>query len=120
MTTAIVTGSTKGIGKSTAIQLTKSGFNVVICSRNPNQVEQTVNEINSITNNQGLVIGYKCDVSIPSDVESIVQRTIDTFDTSDVLVNNAGISVYRDLVGTTLDNWHSTININLAGCFLFC
>jgi NAD(P)-dependent dehydrogenase (short-subunit alcohol dehydrogenase family) len=91
----------------------------VICSHNPKHVEQTVKEINSITNNQGLVIGYKCDVSIPSDVECIVQRTIDTFDTIDVLVNNAAISVYRDLLGTTLDNWYSTISINLAGGFLF-
>lgn len=120
MTTAIITGSTKGIGKSTAIVLAKNGFNVVVCSRNQNQVEQTVDEINSLANNKGLAIGYKCDASKPCDVENVVKRTIDEFDNIDVLVNNAGITVYKDLLDMTLDDWYHTININLTGCFLFC
>ena len=120
MTTAIVTGSTKGIGKSTSMLLAKNGFNVVICSRNQKDVEETVNEMNSLTNKKGLIKGYKCDTSVPIDVENIVKWTIDTFGTIDVLVNNAGIAVYKDLLDTTLDNWYDTININLTGCFLFC
>jgi 3-oxoacyl-[acyl-carrier protein] reductase len=117
---AIVTGSTKGIGKSTAMLLAKNGFNVVICSRNKKQVEQTVYDINSVTNNKGLAIGYKCDTSKPSDVKSLVELTIDKFKKIDVLINNAGIAFYKDVIDTTFDEWSDTININLTGCFLFC
>ncbi len=120
MATAIITGSTKGIGKSTAIVLAKNGFNVVICSRNQKQVEQTLNEINSFANNKGLAIGYKCDTSKPSDVENLVKLAIDKFGKIDVLINNAGIAFYKNMIDTAFDEWSNTININLTGCFLFC
>jgi 3-oxoacyl-[acyl-carrier protein] reductase len=120
MTTAIITGSTKGIGKSTAITLAKNGFNLVICSRNQMQVEQTVDEINLIANNKGMAIGYKCDTSKPSDVENLVKLAIDKFGKIDVLINNAGIAFYKNMVDTTFDEWSNTININLTGYFLFC
>lgn len=120
MSTAIITGSTKGIGKSTAITLAKNGFNVVICSRNQKEVEQTVNEINSLANNKGLAIGYKCDTSKPSDVENLVKLAIDRFGKIDILINNAGIAFYKNMIDTTFDEWSNTININLTGCFLFC
>ena len=120
MTTAIVTGSAMGIGKATSMLLAKNGFNVVVCSRNQKLVEETINEMNSLTNKKSSVIGYKCNTSVPLDVENIVQWTIDKFGTVDVLVNNAGIAVYKDLLDTTRDNWYNTININLIGCFLFC
>ncbi len=120
MTTAIITGSTQGIGKSTAIALVKKGLNVVICSRNQKQVEQTVNEINSYANNKCLAIGHKCDASNPSDVKNLVKLAIDKFGKIDVLINNAGIAFYKSMVDTTLEEWSNTININLTGCFLFC
>ena len=120
MTTAIITGSTKGIGKSTAIVLARNGFNVVICSRNQKQVEQTVNEINLLANNKGLAIGYKCDTSKSSDVEYLVKLAIDKFRKIDVLINNAGIAFYKNMIDTAFDEWSNTININLNGCFLFC
>jgi 3-oxoacyl-[acyl-carrier protein] reductase len=120
MTTAIITGSTKGIGKSTAIALAKNGFNVVICSRNQKQVQQTVDEINSLANNKSLAIGYKCDTSKPSDVENLVKLSIDKFGEIDVLINNAGIAFYKNMIDTAFGEWSNTININLTGCFLFC
>jgi 3-oxoacyl-[acyl-carrier protein] reductase len=120
MTTAIITGSTKGIGKSTAVALARNGFNVVICSRNQNQVEQTVDEINLIANNKDMAIGYKCDTSKPSDVENLVKLAIDKFGKIDVLINNAGIAFYKNMVDTTFDEWSNIININLTGYFLFC
>ncbi len=121
MATAIITGSTKVIGKSTSIALAKNGFNVVICSRNQKQVEQTVDETNSLTNNnESLAIGRKCDTSKPSDVHNLVKLTIDKFGKIDVLINNAGIAFYKNMIDTAFDEWSNTLNINLTGCFLFC
>lgn len=120
MLTSLVTGSTKGIGKSTAILLAKKGFNVIICSRNMDNVKKTVSEINSLKNLSGKAVGYKCDVSDSEDVINLVNKIIDQFGKIDVLINNAGIAVYKNIMETTLDDWSNTININLSGCFLFC
>ena len=98
----------------------RNGFNVVICSRNQKQVEQTVNEINLLANNKGLAIGYKCDTSKSSEVEYLVKLAIDKFRKIDVLINNAGIAFYKNMIDTAFDEWSNTININLNGCFLFC
>ena len=74
--TAIITGSGRGIGKETAIILAKKSVNVVVCSRTQSEINSTVEEINKSSSN---VLGIKCDVSIPSEVNSLVKSTIEKF-----------------------------------------
>jgi 3-oxoacyl-[acyl-carrier protein] reductase len=126
--TAIITGSTKGIGKATAELLAKRGYNVVICSRNQGDIGKTVEEIMPVAkaknisknNSAPQVMGLKCDVCDTSDVNSLVKATMDMFGGIDVLVNNAGILLYKNLADTSEEEWTKTININLTGTFLFC
>lgn len=120
MLTAIVTGSTKGIGKSIAKLLNEKSYNVVICSRNEKEVCRTVSELNSFKIQNEQIVGYKCDVSNPIDVSKLVGKTVEQFGNIDVLINNAGIAVYKNLIETTLDDWFNIIKINLSGCFLLC
>ncbi|MGI8834137.1 MAG: SDR family NAD(P)-dependent oxidoreductase, partial [Nitrososphaeraceae archaeon] len=77
-TTAIVTGSGRGIGKETAILLARKGVNVVVCSRTKSEVNSTVDEIKK-QSSQVNVLGVKCDVGIPSQVNSVVKAAIDKF-----------------------------------------
>lgn len=122
--TAIVTGGGRGIGKETAILLAKKGVNVVICSRTEEQINSIVQEIkkeiNDDQDNNNNVIGVKCDVGISSQVDSLVESTINAFgvDTIDILVNNAGVSFNKKLVDTSEKEWDQTINTNLKGAFL--
>src|ERR671914_2074925 len=118
--TAIVTGSGRGIGKETAIILAKKSVNVVVCSRTQSEINSTVEEISKLTSNSS-VLGIKCDVSIPSEVNSLVKSAIEKFgsETIDILVNNAGVAFNRKLVDTSDEEWDQTININLKGAFLF-
>ena len=122
--TAIVTGSGRGIGKETAILLAKKGVNVVICSRTEEQINSIVQEIkkerNDNQDNNNNVIGVKCDVGTSSQVDSLVESTINEFgaDTIDILVNNAGVSFNKKLVDTSEKEWDQTINTNLKGAFL--
>lgn len=126
--TAIITGSTKGIGKATAELLAKMGYNVVICSRNQGDTGKTVDEIMSVARARNIsknkpatqVMGLKCDVCDTSDVNSLVKATMEVFGGIDVLVNNAGILLYKNLADTSDEEWAKTININLTGTFLFC
>jgi 3-oxoacyl-[acyl-carrier protein] reductase len=118
--TAIITGSGRGTGKETAIILAKKSVNVVICSMTQNQIDSAVEEINKLTGNSN-VLGIKCDVSIPSEVNSLVKSGIEKFgiNTIDILVNNAGLAFSRKLIDTSEEEWDQTINTNLKGAFLF-
>ncbi|MFL6366972.1 MAG: SDR family oxidoreductase [Nitrososphaeraceae archaeon] len=118
--TAIITGSSRGIGKETAIILAKKSLNVVVCSRTQSEINSTVEEINKLTGNSS-ALGIKCDVSIPSQVNSLVKSAMEKFgsNTIDILVNNAGIAFNKKLIDTSEEEWDQTINSNLKGAFLF-
>jgi 3-oxoacyl-[acyl-carrier protein] reductase len=118
--TAIITGSSRGIGKETAIILAKKSVNVVICSRTQSEIISAVEEINKLTGNSA-VLGIRCDVSISSEVNSLVKSAIEKFgsNTIDILVNNAGVAFNTKLIDTSEEEWDQTINSNLKGAFLF-
>jgi 3-oxoacyl-[acyl-carrier protein] reductase len=116
--TALVTGSGRGIGRETAILLSKKGFNLVICSRSQNEIDSVVKEIKSFGKDK--IIGRECDVSVSSQVNALVNDALDIYGRIDVLINNAGISYVRKLIETTEEQWDSTLEINLKGSFLFC
>jgi len=116
--TALVTGSGRGIGRETAILLSKKGFNLVICSRSQNEIDSVVKEIKSFGNDK--IVGRECDVSVYSQVNALVSDALDIYGRIDVLINNAGISYVRKLIETTEEQWDSTLDINLKGSFLFC
>jgi 3-oxoacyl-[acyl-carrier protein] reductase len=118
--TAIITGSSRGIGKETAIILAKKSVNVVVCSRTQSEISSTVQEINKLTGNSS-ALGIKCDVNIPSQVNSLVRSAMEKFggNTIDILVNNAGVAFNRKLIDTSEEEWDQTINSNLKGAFLF-
>src|SRR5919197_4529935 len=118
--TAIITGSSRGIGKETAIILAKKSVNVVVCSRTQSEISSAVEEINKLTGNSS-ALGIKCDVSIPSQVNSLVRSAMEKFggNTIDILVNNAGVAFNRKLIDTSEEEWDQTINSNLKGAFLF-
>jgi 3-oxoacyl-[acyl-carrier protein] reductase len=118
LNTALVTGGGRGIGKETAILLSKRGLNVIICSRNQKEIESTVKEIKSSGNGQ--IIGRKCDVSLSSQANILVNEVLDIYGQIDVLINNAGITYVKKLIDTTEEEWDQTLDINLKGTFLFC
>ena len=118
--TAIVTGSTRGIGKETALLLLKNGLNVIISSRSQENVENVIQEIHDkFPSKKENVLGLKCDVSKQYDVKSIVDISIKRFEKIDILVNNAGIVYYKSIMNTTEEEWNKTMDTNLKGTFLF-
>lgn len=115
MPTAIVTGSGRGIGKAAAILLAKRGMNVAVCSRTQTEIDETVKEIKGLGAG---VLGMKCDVGVASDVAGFVDAVVQQFGGVDVLVNNAGVAILKQLVDTTEQEWDQTINSNLKSAFL--
>ena len=97
--TVIITGASKGIGRATAKKFAKEGFRVVI---------------SEITE----VISIKADISKKEEADFLVSETVKRFGKIDVLINNAGISMYSTLFTDTDEkDWQQIFNVNLFGMF---
>jgi NAD(P)-dependent dehydrogenase (short-subunit alcohol dehydrogenase family) len=88
--TAIITGSTSGIGKKIAELFLKEGCKVAICSRNENNVNETVSEFKKTYGDS--VLGLKCDVTNISDIKRVFETTAEKFGSIRILVANAGLN----------------------------
>ena len=118
--TALITGSTRGIGKETALLLLQKGLNVIISSRSQDNVENVIEEIlDKFPSKKENILGLKCDVSKHSEVKTLVNVSVKRFGSIDILVNNAGIVYYKSIINTTEEEWKKTIDANLKGSFLF-
>lgn len=117
--TAIITGSSRGIGAATAEQFAKKNYNVVINYVNSKEAaEKLSNELEKKYNVKTLVV--KCDVSKEEEVLNMLQLTKEKFGTIDVLINNAGIAIDTTLEDKTVENFRKILDVNLIGTFLTC
>ena len=113
---AVVTGSSRSIGRSIALALARCGCAVTINYRKSRDEAEEV--VNSIRQMGGKAIAVKCDVSKREEVENMFTATINAFNKVDVLVNNAGIGLVESLLETTDEIWNKNMEINLKGVFL--
>jgi len=109
---AIVTGSTMGIGLATAKELAKEGCNIVVNSRTKKNIEKASNEIQKLGAES---IGIEADVSNSIEVRNLVKETMKKFGRIDILINNAGVIVYKDFKDTTKKEDDYVVDINLKG-----
>lgn len=115
---AIVTGGSRGIGRSIALGLAEAGADVVATSRNIESVKAVAAEIKK-SGRRSIVIST--DASRKKDIENVVNKTLEEFGKIDILVNNAGISHnFKMAESITDEDWDLVINLNLKGQFLFC
>jgi NAD(P)-dependent dehydrogenase (short-subunit alcohol dehydrogenase family) len=112
---AVITGSSKGIGRAIAIRLARDGASVVVNGRNEADIAEVVKEIKK---NKGTAIGIRADVSVAADVQKLVTETVRAFKRLDIFVNNAGILDMKACAQMTEQDWDRTLDINLKGYFL--
>ena len=113
--TVLVTGASRGIGKSTALYFAKNGYNVAInyCN-NKDLALEVLNEIKTLGVNAKI---YKADVSKSYQVNLMIENVIKDFGFIDVLVNNAGIASQKLITDTSDNEWFNLINTNLSSMF---
>ncbi|WP_408007319.1 SDR family NAD(P)-dependent oxidoreductase [Pseudalkalibacillus sp. A8] len=110
----VITGSTKGIGKSIAQRLAQEGASIVVNGRNPDKVDGVVEELKRIHDR---VIGVPASVTSEEDCKRIIEKAIDSFGRIDVLINNAGVTRDRISYKMTIQEWDEVIETHLRGTF---
>lgn len=112
--TAIIGGSSKGLGKACAVALAKEGVNIVLCARDKESLHNTKQEIESF----GVkVLALEADMASAEDNRMIVEKTLEKFGTVDILVNNSGgpkPGTFRDVTEDDLDEaYRSVLKYNI-------
>lgn len=114
---AIVTGSSRGIGKEIALTLAREGADVVINGNNRSALEAVKAEIESMGRRCEIVTG---DISLPQTGEALADCVRTNFGKADILVNNAGINDRTKTLDLSVDGWKKVLDINLDGVFYTC
>ncbi len=113
---AVVTGGSSGIGRATALGFAREGARVVIADMNIDGSRETVRMIEE---QGGEACFIPCDVSIPADVEAMVNKTVETYGSLDCAFNNAGIEgSSASIADCSMEAWNRVIGVNLTGVFI--
>lgn len=110
---AIITGASKGIGKAIAMTLAKEGINIAIAARSQGPLEETAKEIKTKTKVE--VLPIVCDVAKLSDLENLVNKTLEKFKKIDILVNNAGVSSQSPFEKQPIEDFERLAHTNYLG-----
>jgi len=115
---ALITGSSRGIGKEFATGFAKEGADVIISGRNLDKAKAVAKEVESL-GVRSMAIG--ADVSLSQDVTRMVEEAINAFGRIDLLVNNAGVNPFiLEAEKIKEEGWDQVLNVNLKGVFLCC
>lgn len=114
--TVIVTGASSGIGRTIAERFADDGANLVVCSREQENVDPVAEGIKE-SDCEGTVLAVECDVTDREAVEALVDSTVEQFGGVDVLVNNAGASFLAPFEDISENGWETIVDINLHGTF---
>jgi short-subunit dehydrogenase len=108
----IITGASSGIGRETAREFARRRAHVVLAARDREKLEELAQELAQFPGRRLVV---PTDVTDRLAVEALVRRTMEEFDSVDVLVNNAGVGLFAPIAGGSLDNMHHLFNVNFWG-----
>jgi short-subunit dehydrogenase len=110
---ALITGSSRGIGKATAIELAKRGALLVLNGRDRIRLEKAAKEVAAL----GVEVLVVClDISIPNQAKQLIELTIERFGRLDILINNAAVSMRGNFADLDPIVYKTTFDTNVLGC----
>jgi NAD(P)-dependent dehydrogenase (short-subunit alcohol dehydrogenase family) len=114
---AVVTGGSRGIGLAIAEALLNEGASVVIGGTSRSHLDAAMT---SLTSHSGRVSAVQTDVRQYTDVAALMSTAVADFGGLDILINNAGVGVFKSVAETTVEEWHRVLDTNLSGVFYCC
>jgi citronellol/citronellal dehydrogenase len=122
---AVVTGSSRGLGKAMAVELARAGASVAVAARTvtpgvgpvPGTIHETVDEISRLGHR---AIAIQCDVTLEEDIGRLVAQVNSQLGPIDIWVNNAGINTPESFLNISRKKWDLVMAVNLESVFLSC
>lgn len=111
---AVVTGGARGIGRAVGEWFLRHGHRIVLLDSDGATLDRTIAELGRPDD----ILGLRCDVSDPAQVDSAAAAVVARFGRVDALVNNAGIAVFKPVLETSFAEWRQVLSVNLDGAFL--
>lgn len=108
----IISGASRGIGRATALLLAQSGANVVATARNAEELKTLETE------GKGRITTLAGDVANEADMAAVVQLALDTFGRLDMVINNAGVGIFKNVDEISVEEWDSVMDTNVKGTFV--
>jgi NAD(P)-dependent dehydrogenase (short-subunit alcohol dehydrogenase family) len=112
----IVTGGSRGIGRTLALALADAGADVAVAAAHPMDLAEEVAE--EIKKKEKTSLAVRVDVSNKREVQDMVSKVIKQFGKIDILVNNAAINIFSPAEKLSLDDWNKVLSVDLTGVFL--
>lgn len=118
---AVVTGSSRGLGRAMALAFARAGADVVVAARTeeegraPGTIHETAEEVRALGRR---ALPVRCDVGVPEEIDNLVARTKEVFGRADILVNNAAARFQAPLIETPPNRWDLMMRINLRAAYL--
>jgi len=114
----IVTGGSRGIGKSIALGFGEAGAKVMVAARKVNFLEEVVREIEQVGGHASYV---ECNLTRDDDIYNLIEETVKQYGNIDILINNTGISPFvKKSEEVTKEMWNEVIQVNMLAPFLLC
>ncbi|GIP23361.1 SDR family NAD(P)-dependent oxidoreductase [Paenibacillus sp. J22TS3] len=111
---ALITGATRGIGRSIALELAQKGYRLIVNGTKPELIDSLVHEIRQAG---GIAVGICANIADPLEVTRMVEYGAAKYGSIDVLIHNAGNLRDRKCVEMTGEDWHSVLDVHLNGAF---
>lgn len=115
---ALVTGSSRGIGRAIALRLSSDGAKVVV--NYAGRADKANEVVSTIEANGGQAIAVQADIGKTADIHCLFDQTIEHFGQVDILVNNAGTTFYKAIAEVTEEEFDKIFAINVKGTFFAC
>ena len=117
MSTVLITGASRGIGRATAKAFANSGWDLLLISRSKDDLESLIDEID----NKKIKVFYQSiDLTNPKDISDGIVELMNNGLVPSVLINNAGVAWTGDLLSMTLEKWEWIMQMNLTSIFQIC
>lgn len=116
--TALITGGSKGLGLAMASGLASAGADVMLVSRNLSEAMSSASEIQRDYNRRAMA--YAADVTVPEEVQAMVDRAVDELGRLDILINSAGINIRAPIEELTPADFQQVMAVNVTGTWLSC
>ena len=116
---AVVTGGSRGIGLAIARTLLQRGARVAITATSDERLREAADDLGSVAGRSN-VLSLRADVQNYAEVEHAFQSVAQKFGGIDIVVNNAGVGIFRPVADLNLEEWRQTIDTNVSGVFYGC